>query len=232
MIRFIRFAMMAICMMVFFNALAVTEANAQGILREILNRMDNHYKALKSLKSDVVRAQENPQLGTVDTYEGKIVMEPGQARNFSVRLDWVKPKEEVISVVNGKYVLYVPSIKRAYTGNSDSQKLNKGGGGSVLKAMNMSEVELKANYDVQYIGQETLSTGTQVWHLKLTPKTKQNYKFAELWVDGNGMPLQGKVTAPNNDTDTFLLKNLNKNVRIDRSIFKVSLPSGTEIVKQ
>lgn len=229
--RFFRFGLPAIAFFTFINMFTAAETNAQ-ILREILNRMDNHYKALSSLQADVLREQANVQLGDVDKYEGKIVMVPGKGRSFSLRLDWVKPKEEVISVVNGQYVLYVPGINRAYTGSSNSQKITSGGGGNVLKAMSMSESELNQNYTVDYLGQETLSSGTPVWHLKLTPKTKAQYKFAELWVDKDGMPLQGKVVANNNDTDTFLLKNPVKNKSIDGKIFKVTLPGNVEHIKQ
>ncbi|MGQ0542147.1 MAG: LolA family protein [Blastocatellia bacterium] len=204
---------------------------AQGILREILGRMDTHYKALKSLKSEVARSQFNNQLKVSDNYEGKIVLVPGKDRNFSLRLDWVMPKEELISVVNGQYVLYVPGIKRAYTGNSNSKKLNGGGGGNVLKAMSMSEADLKKNYNVKYEGQVQLR-GVEVWHLRLEPKAKADYKFAELWVDKDGMPRQGKVTSLNNDSDTFLLTSFKKNETIDRKIFKVTLPKGTEVIKQ
>lgn len=231
MIRSVRFWIIAIAAAGFLNLVSASGASAQGILKEILGRMDNHYKKLKSLRSDIVRAQENPQLRTVDNYEGKLVLLPGKGKNFSVRIDWSKPKEEIISVVNSQYVIYVPGIKRAYTGSSESQKLNDGGGGNVLKTMSMSEAELRANYDVQYLGQVQLGSD-QVWHLKLTPKTKAKYKFAELWVDGNGMPLQGRVTALNDDTDTFRLKNIQENASINAAIFKVSLARGTEIIKQ
>ena len=95
----------------------------------------------------------------------------------------------------------------------------------------MSKADLKANYNIQYVGQESVSGNVQTWHLKLTPKTAASYKFADLWVDGNGMPLQGKATLLNDDTDSVLLTNLGKNVSLKASIFKVVLPKGTEIVK-
>jgi len=228
--RILRFGFPAYVSVLCFNAFAVTETNAQGILKDILGRMDSHYKALKSLKADVARAQENSQLGAVDNYEGKIVLLPGKGRNFSVRLDWSKPKVEVLSVVKGQYVLFVPGIKRAYTGSSESKKVSDTGG-NVLGTMSMSEAELKANYDVQFLGQVKLQGGTDVWHLKLNPKVRAKYKFAELWVDANGMPLQGKVTAWNNDTDTFRLTKLQKNVSLKGEVFTVSLPPKTEIIK-
>jgi outer membrane lipoprotein-sorting protein len=228
--RFFKFGLSAVAVVLFFNAFAVTESNGQ-ILRDILKRMDLHYKALQTLKADVKREQVNSQLGAVDKYEGNVVMVPGKGRNFSMRLDWSKPKVEVLSVVNGQYVLYVPGIKRAYFGSSDSAKAG-GSGGNVLQALSMSEAELKANYNIEYLGQEGISGAVQTWHLKLTPKTKAKYKFSELWVDSDGMPRQTKITASNNDTDTILLTGIKENERIDGKIFEVKVPSGTEKVKQ
>lgn len=227
--KYIRSGFAGLALMFVFGAFAVTDAKAQ-VLNEILKRMDDHYKALTSLKADVTRERMNFQLNEKDVQQGKIVLLPGKGTRFSVRLDWSKPKEEILSVVNGQYVAYIPGIKRAYTGSSSS-KTAKEKGGNVLSIMSMSREELKANYNVQYLGQEQVAGGIPTWRLKLTPKAAASFKFAELWVDGNGMPLQGKVVAPNDDTDTVLLQNLSKNTTVSGSIFKVNIPKGTEVVK-
>jgi outer membrane lipoprotein-sorting protein len=86
--------------------------------------------------------------------------------------------------------------------------------------MNMSRAQLKANYNVKYLGEETVKGGTKTWHLELTPNSRTNYKSADVWVDGNGMPVQSRVTEHNNDTTTVLLTNLQKNVRINASEFR------------
>lgn len=226
--KIIRYGLTAIALTFILSAFGATESNAQ--INEILKRMDEHYKALKSLQADVTRVQFNSQLGEEDKSAGTISLLPGKGRNFSMRLDWTKPKNETISVVNGQYVAYNPGIKQAWTGNSGSKTLSDKGG-NALKVMSMSKEEIKANYDVEYLGQETISGGIPTWHLKLSPKTKANYKFVDLWVDGNGMPLQGRITQPNNDTDSILLTNLRKNASISASIFKISLPKDTKIVK-
>ncbi len=228
--NFLRLGLTAIALTFFFNAFAVTETKANP-LPEILKRMDEHYKALKSLKADIKRAQYNAQLQESDMMIGNITLRPGKGRDFSLRLDWTKPKQEILSVVNGQYVAYIPNIKRAYTGSSDSKTVNDKGG-NILKIMSMSKEDLKANYNIQYLGEEKVSEGKiPTWHIKLTPKTSANFKFADLWIDGNGMPIQGKVTKLNDDTDMALLNNLNKNGTIKASVFKVDLPKGTEIVK-
>jgi outer membrane lipoprotein-sorting protein len=226
--KILRYGFTAIALTFVLSAFAATETNAQ--INEILKRMDEHYKALKSLQADVTREKYNSQLDETDKMAGSISLLPGKGRNFSLRLDWTKPKNETISVVNGQYVAYSPGIGQAWTGNSESKTLSDKGG-NALKVMSMSKEEIKANYDVEYLGQETISGGIPTWHLKLTPKTKANYKFADLWVDGNGMPIQGRITQLNNDTDSVLLTNLKKNASINTSIFRVSLPKGTKIVK-
>jgi outer membrane lipoprotein-sorting protein len=228
--KYFRFGFAAMALALIFNVFAATETKAQGGVNEILKRMDGHYKVLSSLKADIVREKTNTQLGETDRYQGKIVLLPGKGTKFSVRLDWEKPKTEILSVINGQYVAYIPGQKRAYTGSSSSKTASEKGG-NILRVMSMSKEELKANYNVVYLGQETVSGNIPTWRLKLTPKKASNFKFAELWVDGNGMPIQGKVVALNDDTDTVLLQNMKKNDTINASIFKVNVPKGTDVIK-
>lgn len=225
----LRFGFTAIAVLVLFNAFSVIETKAQAV-NDILKRMDTHYKTLKSLKANIAREKFNSQLDETDKYSGTISLITGKGRNFAFRLDWTKPAKEIISVVNGKYVAYKESTKILYTGTSDSKKLNEKGG-NVLKIFNMSKDEIKAAYDVYYVGQENVSGNVSTWHLKLVPKTPMSYKFSEIWVDGNGMPVMGRITLPNNDTDTALISSLKKNEKIDTNIFKIDYPPGTKIEK-
>lgn len=209
---------------------AAADVSGQGIINEILGRMDAHNKTLTSLRANVTMVKENAQLGgALDTNEGKVTYLPEKARDPLVRIDWLKPKES-LAVVNKQYVIHRPALNQAYTGTTDSAKGNAKAG-SALAFMNMSRAQLKANYTVAYLGEETVKDGTKTWHLQMTPKTRTTYKSAEVWVDGNGMPIQSKVIEQNNDSTTVLLTNLQKNVRVDRSEFKISLPNGTKIIK-
>jgi outer membrane lipoprotein-sorting protein len=228
--NFLRTGFIAIALTFVFSLFAVTETNAQ-IINEVLKRMDEHYKSLKSLQADITREMYNPQTDDTDKMSGSISLVPGKDTKFSMRLDWEKPRKETISVVNGKYVLYTPGTGQALTGDSSSKKLGNKGGGILKLIGRMDKAEIKANYNVEYLGQEGVSGDVQTWHLKLTPKVNSDFKFADIWVDGNGMPLQVKITQPNNETDTILLTKLKKNDSLNASIFKVSLPPGTKIIK-
>ena len=205
-------------------------ASAQGILNEILSRMDAHNKSLTSLRANATMVQVNSQLNVSDTTEGAVAYLPIRGKNPAVRVDWTRPKKETLAAINKQYVMYRPELAQAYTGSTDNAKGNAKAG-SALAFMSMSKAQLKQNYSMKYLGEATLNNGVKTWHLELTPNARTTYRSAEVWVDGNGMPIQSKVTEHNGDSTTVLLSNLQKNVKIDAAAFKVDLPKGTKIIK-
>jgi outer membrane lipoprotein-sorting protein len=229
---FLKLGLTAIAITLFFNAFTVIETKAQGNnpLNEILKRMETNRNALQSLRSKVTMVKYNSQLKESDTTEGTSMYLPVEGRDALVRIDWTKPTAETLAVVKGQYVIYRPRLKQAITGSAKEAKGN-GKANGALSFMNMSKDELKANYTIKYLGQENVSGNVPTWRLELTPKTAANYKMAELWVDGNGMPIQAKVVESNNDATTVLLSNIQKNATINRSQFEVILPKDTKIIK-
>lgn len=228
--KYLKTGFAALAAMFLFSIFAVSETKAQNPLPEILKRMDEHQKALTSLKASVMMDKYNPQIDTHDVYEGVSQYVAVKGRDARVRIDWNKPAQETLAYADGQYIIYRPRTGEALTGNRSS-KGNSSSASSALSFMNMSKEQLRANYSVKYLGRETVSGGVDTWHLELTPKTAQSYKSAELWVDGNGMPLQIKVVEKNNDSTTVLLSNLQKNISIDGKQFKLALPKGTKIIK-
>lgn len=226
--KVLRYALMSFAIATFAFA---SEANAQ--VSEILKRMDAYNKNLSSLKADVTMKKFNPQLNTTDILIGStILVQKCKSKKQCIRLDWKtengRPKNESVSVIADDYELY--------TGGSRNQvvygKVNKAKGspqaGSALAFMNMSRAQLKANYDIAYLGQEKLSTGRDVWHLELTPKATNTYKAAEIWVDSDGMPRQAKVIERNGDTTTVLLTNDVPNQKINTSVFQLNYPDNVK----
>ena len=59
----------------------VQAASAQGILNEILSRMDAHNKSLTSLRANATMVQVNSQLGVADTTEGTVAYLPIRGKN-------------------------------------------------------------------------------------------------------------------------------------------------------
>lgn len=227
---FFRLSFTAIILTLFSGVFIATETQASNPLPEILNRMEINRSSMKTLRSKVTMVKYNAQLKESDTSEGTSIYMPTKGRDALVRIDWTKPVEETLAVVNGKYVLYRPRLKQAITGNAKDAK-GSGKANNALSFMSMSKEQLKANYTIKYLGEEKVSSGVPTWRLELTPKKVTNFKMAELWVDGNGMPIQAKVVESNNDTTTVLLSDFEKNAKINLSQFEVKLPKGTAIVE-
>jgi outer membrane lipoprotein-sorting protein len=226
--RSYRIVTIAVFCLAFFGFAAASDSQAQ-VVREILKRMDDHYQKLSSLRAGVKMDKFNSQLGEHDLSEGTTIYIPQKGRDAAFRVNWTKPQEESLSVVNKKYVIYRPKLNQAYVGTV-SKAQNSAKANSALAFMNMSRAQLQDNFTVNYLGQENVSA-TPTWHLKLIPKTAASYKTAELWVDGNGMPIQAKVTENNNDTTTVLLFDLQPNVSIRASEIPIKLPKGVKIIQ-
>jgi len=197
-------------------------ASAQGPLGKILNRMDEHYKGMTSLKSDITWVKLDAALDDSTTQIGSINLLPKTPKRVMyARVDWEKPVENMV-VIGDTYLIYRPAVKAAYKGNASQARENSKAAGP-LSFIGMSKEQLKANFEIIALGDEKISGGVGTFHLQLTPKTATSYKIADVWVDGDGMIRQAKVTYKNNDTSTFLLTNIQKNTKIDAKVFKIDL---------
>ncbi len=98
--------------------------------------------------------------------------------------------------------------------------------------MYMSRQQLEARFQpVQDVREETLWGGISTIHLKLVPKSNASFKYAEIWVDSSGMPVQTKIVEKNDDATTMRLTGMEKNARISGDEFNVKLDSNVRIVK-
>ena len=207
-----------------------TNGQGAGLVSSVLNRMEKNRQSLKSLRAGISVVKYNSQLGVEDKYNGVVIYLPGEGRQASVRIDWSSPRREVLAVSNNKYTIFRPTQRIAYTGDSRRMSDNKAGG--LLEMMNMSRQQLEARFQpVKDVREETLWGGVGTIHLTLVPKGKAGYKYAEVWIDSGGMPVQTKIVEKNDDSTTMRLTGLEKNQKINQSDFDVKLDSSVKIVK-
>ena len=208
-----------------------TNGQGAGLVSSVLSRMEKNRQSLKTLRAGISVVKYNSQLGVEDKYSGVVLYMPGAGRQASVRIDWSSPRREVLTVNNNKYTIFRPALKVAYTGDSRKMgKENKAGG--LMEMMNMSRQQLEARFQpVKDVREETLWGGVGTIHLTLVPKGNAGYKYAEVWIDGNGMPVQTKIVEKNDDATTMRLTGLEKNQKIDPSEFDIKLDSSVKIVK-
>ena len=223
--------MVAFILSVLVTTPTTTNGQGAGLVSSVLSRMEKNRQSLKTLRAGISVVKYNSQLGVEDKYNGVVLYMPGAGRQASVRIDWSSPRREVLTVNNNKYTIFRPALKVAYTGDSRRMgKENKAGG--LMEMMNMSRQQLEARFQpVKDVREETLWGGVGTIHLTLVPKGNAGYKYAEVWIDGNGMPVQTKIVEKNDDSTTMRLTGLEKNQKIDASEFDIKLDSSVKIVK-
>ena len=225
---FSRANLAAVALTLFFNVLAVTEARSQ-IVNEVLKRMDAHQKALSSLRAKVWMEKYNLQLDESDISGGTAIYLRVAENQAAARIDWTKPVNESLYFINGQYVFYRPGVRQAIVGKIDDARANARLM-SPFSFLRMSKKEIKANYSIEYVGQETVNK-TAAWHMIFTPKKAVLYKSADLWIDGSGMPVMTKVLESNMDTTAVLLSDFRKNEKFSFAELRINLPKGTKIIQ-
>jgi outer membrane lipoprotein-sorting protein len=208
-----------------------TNGQSAGLVSSVLNRMERNRQSLKSLKASLSMEKYNAQLRDKDNYSGWVLYVPGSGRDASVRIEWQRPRQEILAVAKGQYTLFRPSLRQAIVGKSGSVK-GKAGASGVLDMMYMTKQQLEAKFQpVQDVREETLWGGVSTIHLTLVPKGNASFKYAEIWVDSSGMPVQTKIVEKNDDATTMRLSGVERNLKISSDEFNIKLDSSVKIVK-
>jgi outer membrane lipoprotein-sorting protein len=209
---------------------ATSNGQGAGLVSSVLNRMEKNRQTLKSLKAGISMVKYNSQLGVEDKYAGVVIYMPTAGRQAAVRIDWSSPRRESLAVNNNKYTIFRPALNVAYTG--DSRRVGREKTGGLMEMMNMSRQQLEARFQpVKDVREETLWGGVSTIHLTLVPKGNAGYKYAEVWIDNAGMPVQTKIVEKNDDSTTVRLTGLEKNQKLNSSDFEIKLDSNVKIVK-
>lgn len=209
-----------------------TNGQGAGLVSSVLSRMEKNRQSLKTLRAGISVVKYNSQIGVEDKYNGVVIYMPVAGRQGSVRIDWTSPRRETLAVNNNKYTIFRPVLGIAYVGDPRKMGGPNGKASSLLEMMNMSKGQLEARFQpVKDVREETLWGGVSTIHLTLVPKGDAGYKYAEVWIDSAGMPVQTKIVEKNDDSTTMRLTGLEKNQKINSSDFEVKLDSSVKIVK-
>lgn len=229
-----RFATLGLALAILVAAVAVSsppkvEAQSAGLVSALINRMERNRRELKSLRAGISMVKYNAQIRDEDKYNGVVLYVPAAGRSAYVRIDWQSPQQETLAVADGQYTLFRPRLNMAYVGNARSSKTKVGG---TFDFLNMSGQQIRTRFEpLQDIYEETLWGNVRTTHIKLVPTGGASYRYAEVWVDGSGMPVQTKVVEKNDDATTVRLTNMERNAGISLDQFKLQLGDGVKKVK-
>jgi outer membrane lipoprotein-sorting protein len=230
--RFLPLMMVAVLIVSALIAASPTLVNGQsaGLVSSVLSRLEKNKANLKSLRAGISMQKHNSQIGRTEEFKGVVAYLPGAGRNASVRIEWTSPQHEIIAVENSKYSIYRPRLGTVITGST--AKGSPKGTSGIMDMMYMSRQQLETKFQpLQDVREETLWGNISTIHLTLVPKGNASYKYAEVWIDKDGMPVQSKVVEKNDDYTTTRLLHVDKNPKIDKDEFKLKLDSNVKVIK-
>jgi outer membrane lipoprotein-sorting protein len=210
-----------------FLSLPNTTIAQAGLISAALNKLEGNYKDLRSLRAAISMEKWDNTIKKADKVGGWVLYLPAKGKNANIRVDWTTPIQETLSVVDGQYLLCKHRIKTCYEGKTKEGNKQS----SAMTFLNMSSSELKSSFDFKDAYNETLWGDVATTHFTLSPKTKRDFRYAEVWVDGNGMPVQSKVVEYNGDATTVRLMNIDKNIQIKLEQIKITPPNDYKRVK-
>lgn len=225
----------AVALVLFLAALAtvpqqLAHGQSAGLVSSVMAKLQKNHETLKTLRASISMEKYDARIREKEEYFGSVLYMPGAGKNAFVRLEWNKPQQEILGVINGQYTLYRPRINVVYKGTTGGK--GPGEGSEILAMLSMSSAELQNKFQpFQDVREESLGDGVTATHLKLVPLKQMSFKYAEVWVDSAGMPVMTKIVEKNGDATTVRLTRLEKNRTLSRKEFEVNVPSSAKIIK-
>ena len=173
----------------------------------VLARMRQAQSSVTSLTARLEQTKSYPQLGIEDPPErGTFTMARTKGGTTRVRMEIQEPETRILTVADGKYLLYQPRIKQAVEG-----KLSGGGKkglfSGILTGSEGALVELERDYRVESVG-ETVVSEANVIELRFTARANAVVycQRIDLWVDTTSwLAVQQSCHQANQSVITFTL---------------------------
>ncbi len=220
--------------LILLPAAALTLAVANPLSPEVvLARMRQAQSSVESLTARLEQVKSYPQLGIEDPPErGTFTMARTTRGTTRVRMEIQEPETRILTVADGKYLLYQPRIKQAVEGKVSGGG-KKGLFSGILTGSPEALEELERDYRVERVG-ETVVSKANVIELRFTARaTAVVYcQQIDLWVDTTSwLPVQQSCHEANQSVITFTLGDVKLNLPLAKDAFDVDLPSDVEKVR-
>lgn len=204
---------------------------ANGKLDEILAKMEQAARSIKTIEADMRQEKRDMQIGGKEVYAGKIIFLHAGKNTDKVRIDYSVPPGQVVVIDGNKIVLYQPAINQVIITSRQAQA-SQNQEISFIATPYKSVPELKSQYNIVHSGDEKVGAASTA-KLELTPKAASSAKSLTLWVDQSSwLPIKYQVVETNNNLTTFTLTNMKINGGLKGDAFKLTWPKGTKEVRR
>lgn len=196
---------------------------------EVLAKLDQAAPKFSTMSAGVAQSNYTKVLDETTVETGQISLKKSGPRDLSVKIDFTKPNPRTIAFRGRKAEIYYPKLNtvQEYDLGKRTDLLNQ----FLLVGFGTTGKELKANYSVKYIGDE--SAGEQKTHkLELTPSSSarvDKLQKLELWVSVDGAyPVQQKFLQQSGDYYLITYTDVKLNPPLGDDDLKLKLPKGVK----
>lgn len=194
---------------------------------EVLSKMDAASPRFSSMAASINRVTYTRVLDEKQVESGTVRLRKS-GKELQVFMDVTKPDPKLVAFRGRKAEIFLPRTKTV-------QEYDLGKQGALvdqflLIGFGATGKELKANYDVKLMGEETVS-GQKTYKLQLTPKNaklKEKLQNVMLWIDDSGTyPVQQQFLELSGDYYLFTYSDIKLNPGLTEDSLRLKLPKGT-----
>lgn len=200
----------------------------------VVDRMAQSFASLRSLSASLTQQKKYAQLGLTDPQErGSLYIKRKGDRDIQVRVEINVPEQRIITVKDGKYLIFQPALNQAIEGVVDKNSAATRAAASFFTYLLGGVSKAAEDYSVSAAGEESVQKRRTV-HLKLIPLPARRllYKQVDLWVDKESwIPVQQQFIESNRDETTIQLIDIQTNIKVDDSLFTQKLPKNAQRVR-
>jgi outer membrane lipoprotein-sorting protein len=197
-------------------------------LADVLARMDKAAVEFRSFSADVKRTEYTAVLSESQTSDGAIRMRRTKGGVTGI-LEFGEPDPRRMRFDGRTAQTYYPKANRV-----EIIDIGKHGGAVeqfILLGFGTTAAEMRKSYEIKLGGTEQLG-GVATTRIELTPKEAEARKLVtkiELWLpEGQGNPIQEKVSTPSHNYNLFVYSNLKPNPALPDSAFELNLPPNVK----
>ena len=215
--------------LLFFILLALPMAMLGVTTDDVLAKLDENAPKFTGMTANLTRLTYTKVIDDKTLEQGTIALKKQGPKDIQVLIDFTKPDPRTVSFRGRKAEIYYPKIKTVQ--EIDLGKRTDLMDQFMLVGFGTSGKELKANYSIKLVGDETVG-GQKAHRLQLTPaKTAGAAKLQplELWIsDAGGYPVQQKFAQPSGDYHLFTYQDVKVNPQLGDEALRMKLPKGVK----
>jgi outer membrane lipoprotein-sorting protein len=188
----------------------------------VLARIDSAGAAFHGMSANLRRLSHTAVINEDTVDSGTVLLKRPKPRDMRMLVDFTQPDPKTVAFQGRKVEIYYPKIQtvQEFDVGQNKDLLSQ----FFLLGFGTSRADLLSNYNIQFLGTETLD-GRQI------PKSKavlEHLKKFELWIADSGYPVQQKFYLPGGDYMLMTYSDMKINPELRDAALKLQVPKNVK----